>query len=140
MIDTVHIAVCMKPIDGNFASNAVEHGVSGLNVDGCRVEAVGYSAGGMNNCVAFSGGDGTKQARCDGSKGRWPANVLHDGSDEVVELFPESKSTGGKTKSNLGGDRVYGSYAGDRLGQNAGGLGDDGSASRFFQECQADDD
>jgi len=37
----VHIVVAMKPLDGNFAENAARHGVSGLNIDGCRI---GYAS------------------------------------------------------------------------------------------------
>ncbi len=68
--------------------------------------------------------------------GRWPANVAHDGSEEVLAAFAEfgeSKSMGGSGPgSGKVGQRTYGDYAGDRLGQNAGGLGDTGTAARFF--------
>ena len=37
MIGQFNIVVAMKPLDGNFAQNAVKHGVAGLNIDGCRV-------------------------------------------------------------------------------------------------------
>lgn len=32
-----HIVLAMKPLDGNFVENALKHGVSGLNIDGCRI-------------------------------------------------------------------------------------------------------
>ena len=41
MTGVIHIVVAMKPLDGNFASNAIKHGVAGLNIDACRI---GYSA------------------------------------------------------------------------------------------------
>ena len=44
MISTVHIAVCMKPLDGTFAGNALKHGVAGLNIDGCRIGTSEVSA------------------------------------------------------------------------------------------------
>jgi site-specific DNA-methyltransferase (adenine-specific) len=73
--------------------------------------------------------------------GRWPANLVHDGSDEVLAAFPQTGvSSGGKgeasRKSALAGP-VYGGYSGDVLGQNAGGLGDRGSAARFFYSAKA---
>jgi hypothetical protein len=40
MIATLHICVAMKPLDGNFAQNALSRGVAGLNVDGCRIEII----------------------------------------------------------------------------------------------------
>lgn len=66
---------------------------------------------------------------------RWPANVIHDGSDEVVGLFPQSKSTGGQ--SSLGAFRngdVYGKGKDERWGDDPG-YGDSGSAARFFKCC-----
>ena len=55
------IIVARKPLCGTVAENVLTHGTGGINVDGCRVA---------------------------GPSGRWPANVIHDGSDEVVGLFP----------------------------------------------------
>ena len=64
-------------------------------------------------------------------RGRFPSNVMHDGSEEVKDIFPKtSKSTGGKTKSAFGD--IYGTYSGDVLSSSAGGFGDEGSASRYF--------
>lgn len=65
---------------------------------------------------------------------RWPANLIHDGSEEVLATFPQevTKSTGGKNSNGGMGKRVLGSYALDRTGQNAGGLGDEGTPARFF--------
>jgi hypothetical protein len=159
MIDTIHIAVCMKPIEGNFASNAVEHGVAGLNVDGSRITTTENLAGGAyaenpthraakdmwtrdrkgdTNCFKRGGAGEFEQP-----PGRWPSNVVLDGSDEVVEQFPETgKSSGGcgaaSKKTALGG-HVYGDYSGETLGRNAGGVGDEGSAARYFKQCEADD-
>jgi DNA modification methylase len=54
-----------KPIDGTVAGNVLRHGTGALNIDGCRIAAAK----------------------------RWPANVLHDGSDEVVAGFPDSNGS-----------------------------------------------
>ena len=63
--------------------------------------------------------------------GRFPANLMHDGSQEVQDLFPYSKSTGGVNGGKLG-ERTYGKFGNETPGANAGGLGDEGSAARFF--------
>ncbi|WP_316216602.1 DNA-methyltransferase [Bradyrhizobium sp. SZCCHNR3003] len=101
--------VCLgrKPLAGTVAENVLEHGVGAINIDGCRVEQ------------------------------RFPANVLHDGSAEVVSLFPVSVSSGGKQTAGHDGAMRMGRTSGD--GANAGGLGDAGSAARFFYTAKADD-
>ena len=141
MIDTVHICVAMKPLDGNFAQNALEHGVSGINVDGCRVATDGEKVWGSDKPSGFGERDKAQQGRRYFTQGRWPANVIHDGSDEVTGPFPDTgKSTGGSgvasQQAATGG--VYGKYSGGHIGRNLGGLGDEGSASRFFKQCEPD--
>jgi site-specific DNA-methyltransferase (adenine-specific) len=76
--------------------------------------------------------------RPDTSLGRWPANVIHDGSDEVVELFPRAK--GGaypavRGKSDIGAFALGGQHK-DKPNQ-ARIMGDDGSAARFFYCAKA---
>jgi DNA modification methylase len=61
------IAFGRKPLAGTVAENVLEHGPGALNIDGCRLPP-----------------DGCDQV------GRWPANILHDGSDEVVDVFGEA--------------------------------------------------
>lgn len=78
---------------GTVANNVLEHGVGGLNIDGCRVgtENLEYKTTSYQEAHTgeFSGQEQTNHTT--GHKqveGRWPANLIHDGSDEVVELFP----------------------------------------------------
>lgn len=80
------IIMARKPLDGTVAQNVLTHGCGGLNIDGCRV---GNEI--RHNPSAVSGGlyEGFKRKE---SQGRWPANFIHDGSEEVVELFPQTKS------------------------------------------------
>ena len=74
--------------------------------------------------------EGTQYADAD-PRGRFPANVMHDGSDVITKEFPQTgKSSGGKTKSTFGD--MYGTYSGDYVSSSAGGFGDEGSAARFF--------
>jgi len=64
-------------------------------------------------------------------QGRFPANVLHDGSEEVLEGFPTtSKSAGGGGMRGKGG-QIYGKYKGKEYAKIIG-FGDEGSAARFF--------
>jgi hypothetical protein len=134
------IVLARKPLEDTIAQNVMKHGVGGINIDGCRVHTRdnlnggAYSVGGNRSTLAgddrnakgagmFAAG---KTANDDYNQpnGRFPANFMHDGSDEVVSLFPYSKSTGGDGyKNNM--------FAG---GKKTGGhgLGDEGSAARFF--------
>jgi hypothetical protein len=68
------------------AANVLKYGTGAINVDGCRIDSIGYTGGGQNNTVAFRGGGGSKQDRCDGSKGRWPANVIVSYNEDEYKL------------------------------------------------------
>lgn len=91
------ITVARKPFKGTVAGNVLTHGTGAINVDGCRVgteDDTGRKTGalfsGMNKPGGIVGGETTTHPQ-----GRWPANFIHDGSDEVVGLFPETTSGGG---------------------------------------------
>tara|TARA_Y100001970_G_scaffold94716_1_gene119366 strand:- start:107 stop:1045 length:939 start_codon:yes stop_codon:yes gene_type:complete len=67
-------------------------------------------------------------------QGRWPANLIHDGSEEVVNLFPEVQGiVGSKAKGNM---QFLGTKKGSQSG-NRGGKIDFGSAARFFYCAKA---
>ena len=135
------ITVARKPLEEKtVAANVLKYGTGAINIDESRIATNhdvepdarlcgngSYKTGGMavNVYGKFAGTEITSS-----EQGRFPANLIHDGSEEVTELFPKSKSTGGKTKSSFG-DK-YGTFSGDVLGSNSGGLGDEGSAARFF--------
>lgn len=126
------ITLARKPLIGTVAANVLEHGTGALNVDGCRVSGDNYSSGGKNNSIAFGSGM-EKQPRCDGSQGRWPANLIHDGSEEVVGLFPETSS--GKMKQHIEGGSF--NVFGKQYPRNVETIGDSGSAARFFYCAKA---
>jgi len=144
MIDVVHICVAMKPVEGNFAQNALKHGVAGMAIDASRVRANMAEMAGRSG-VAVKGnqvyGKGVRNPT-DGvwepsNEGRWPANVILDGSDEVIGEFPESDHARGNIGNGKGGGGMYG----HGLCMNSFGAGDSGSAARFFKQCErADDD
>lgn len=97
------IIVARKPMKTSVAENVLKYHVGGINIDECRIDFVSEEDKGdpyrfqTNN---GSGKHGIFNASKDvtsvvGAKGRFPANIIHDGSDEVVSGFPESSSNGG---------------------------------------------
>jgi site-specific DNA-methyltransferase (adenine-specific) len=91
------ITVARKPLTGTVAANVLEWGTGGINVDGCRV---GYQNA-ADKKTSVPGGKTLKHSGWNSSSslietrppndlGRFPANLIHDGSDEVVGLFPET--------------------------------------------------
>jgi site-specific DNA-methyltransferase (adenine-specific) len=87
--------LCRKPIQGTVANNVLKYGVGGLNIDGCRVglssddDTKRVSSG---HKTSYIGGSLEKNYDIENQSnrdlGRFPANFIHDGSDEVLELFP----------------------------------------------------
>lgn len=89
------IVLARKPLEAStIARNIVQHGTGALNVEACRIEA--EKATGWGGKAAGDGvfNNGTFNLRNDGDarpvEGRWPANVLHDGSAEVLDLLGEA--------------------------------------------------
>ena len=89
------ITVARKPLVGTVAENVLAHGTGGVNVDGCRVGAAGGTTKAGPQKFGWDG-TGTGQAvgvqRIDA--GRWPANLIHDGSHEALAPFPGTSATG----------------------------------------------
>ena len=90
------ICLAMKPLDGTFAENALTHGVAGLAIDRCRI---GGEKPLRKNTDGKEGlfGMGSRLATGTTTQGRWPANVLHDGSADVLAGFPEVKAATSRT-------------------------------------------
>jgi DNA modification methylase len=123
-----------KPLIGTVANNVLKHGTGGLNIDGTRV-GVGAKKwsepkGGIWNDSVDNGA--TLQ---DNPLGRFPANLIHDGSDEVESVFPNSKSSNSvrKNKNNTGNGLTHGLMS----PVDSYGFSDSGSASRFFYTAKA---
>jgi hypothetical protein len=135
------ITMARKPLQGTVAANVLQHGCGGLNVDGCRVGTDGGTTRSEQAPYAESGWR-TGHAVEPINLGRWPANLIHDGSDEVVRLFPQTGiSAGGKGNATqqAGAKTSYGWSRGEDWG-GAGGYGDSGSAARFFYTAKASRD
>lgn len=140
------ITVARKPLgEKTVAENCLKWGVGGINIDGCRVETSEDqrrpSSGGENGLTGTSTFKIRERRVEDQVKqtGRFPANLIHDGSDEVVGLFPQTKS--GKmgkqhTRHTDGSPNgIYGKFdINHELGET---YGDSGSASRFFYCAKA---
>jgi site-specific DNA-methyltransferase (adenine-specific) len=135
------IMVFRKPLIGTVAENALAHGTGALNIDACLVGETGgtkwVSTGDKGDVGQFGGGikDG---AIADAGKGRWPANVTHDGSAEVLEVFAVYGKAGGGfgTENRAEGTGIYGKFSGATKGRTVG-YGDTGTAARFFYTAKA---
>lgn len=138
------VTVARKPITGTVAANVLEHGTGAINIDGCRVGERDRTDYGLANSKRSQGtcyGQPSESADFDSTKGRFPANLIHDGSDEVIGLFPESNGSGGSVpnvKISGYGDGVVGTgksdyVGGERKKVNCG----TGSAARFFYCAKA---
>jgi DNA modification methylase len=134
------IVLARKPLVGTVAQNVTTHGTGALNIDGCRVGVDAADANHRSPSVAFdgatgvgySGGLGGRPNENLSSLGRWPANLLHDGSEEVVALFPAETRAGHVPRSG-GSTAIWGT--GKEIALDVGvnnGFGDSGSAARFF--------
>jgi len=137
------VIVARKPLIGTVAENVLAYGTGGLNIDGCRVGTDGGTRrDGKGNEPNDSGWENMRgHGVATVNAGRWPANVIHDGSDEVTDLFPETKS-GIAVGTNASPGAIYGSgngLASQSKGCDCMGYGDSGSAARFFQECPIDE-
>lgn len=140
------IVLCRKPVEGTIAENVLKHGTGGLNIDGCRINPGIPVSGGGANFNAWRQGEGRddrpKQhmvSQFGHDKGRFPANIIHDGSPEVTQYFPESKGqqgdVSGKEPSHTGDEHTncYGEYK--RIATPKRGDSISASASRFFKSC-----
>lgn len=103
------ITMARKPFKGTVAANVLAHGPGALNIDACR------------------------------AGGRWPANLCHDGSDEVVELFPANAGAAAPVHTRKGDKfrNTFGTFQGNVDEQGSTFHGDSGSASRFFYCARA---
>lgn len=104
-----HEPICMarKPLKGTVAENMAMYTTGAINIALCRIGA---------------------------APGRWPANLIHDGSDEVVALFPANAGAAAPVHKR-NGDKFRNSYGEFKGNIDEGGstfYGDSGSAARFF--------
>lgn len=130
------IVVARKPFKGSLVDNILEYGVGGLNIDECRV--------GSEERVQFSGRSVSKSTvynkfKQDNSHyetvtGRFPANIIHDGSEETTRDMPQTSKNGSISKRYKMNNRVYGDYG---YCKKWDAYNDSGSASRYFYCAKA---
>jgi site-specific DNA-methyltransferase (adenine-specific) len=132
------IVLARKPLsERTVASNVLRWGTGAINVDGCRIETVETTERPSGKNADIYGADNRRGMIRGGTNGRWPANVIHDGSDEVVGAFPETQSGySDGTKSGIQ-QNVFGKYGPGTFQET---YGDEGSAARFFYTAKADSD
>jgi len=125
--------LCRKPLgESTVAKNVLKWGTGGINIDGCRV---GTEGGTMkvdidkDSNTLFEGGRHNSGKVQELNEGRFPANLIHDGSQGVLDLFPETKSA--VRKPSESGKAQDGWGLGARKPQERG-HDDQGSAARFF--------
>lgn len=141
------ICVARKPLVGTVAENVARFGTGALNIDGCRVgistDTRRSNGKNQNSSSAFPHSDDSWKPHIESAgqigKGRWPANLAHDGSEEVTSLFPHSKD-GVAVKHN--GVKSNGAVRMGRIGNYPPGTpdvgyGSEGSAARFFYCAKA---
>lgn len=132
------IILAMNPLDGTFANNALKHGVAGLSIDGCRVPTSEYLGRvcTAQNPTSYSLRSKTEYYNNSDGKGRFPANFLHDGSQEVVELFPITNG-GGKPQQRDAKARMFGGKFRPEYEPYDDTRHGGGSAARFFYCAKA---
>lgn len=139
------ITVARKPLIGVVVENVAAHGVGAMNIDGCRVEPTGESrvrSGEASQERRYAENGGTNFAATPGVRGgsplgRWPANIVHDGGEEVLAAFPDAPGQQGDLKGHSK-DRLSKTCYGDmKAARNHVARKDSGSAARFFYCAKA---
>lgn len=129
--------LCRKPLEEKtVAENCLKWGVGGINIDGCRVQTEENTGRPCGTKRDVYGGFDQVMTTEGNPAGRFPANLIHDGSDEVVGLFPQTKSPRTYTR---GSDVVDSNinWNPKLQGSEQLGFGDSGSAARFFYCAKA---
>lgn len=136
------IILARKPLQGTVAANFKAHGTGGLNVDACRIPVTDDSyarncsgdrghADNRGRAMEFGMGAGSANAA-----GRWPANLVHDGSAEIQSVFPEEAGAFAPVRGTEPSRPAKNTY--DERARGGGAFhGDNGSAARFFYCAKA---
>ena len=107
------MVLARKPLsEKSVADNVMKHGTGAINIDGCRIEGQ------------------SENSDIDTTGGRWPSNIMHDGSEQVESIFPETSSTEVSRQRTHKGIWSAGELA--ETEQFMPAYGDQGNASRYF--------
>lgn len=121
------IVLARKPLKGTVAQNVLKNGTGAINVDDCRIDVP----------------DLDRRDECDSANGRWPANVCHDGSEEVVACFPAApgqRAAVSATAPSPKASTVYGRMTREPETLARQPRECQGSAARFFYCAKAGED
>ncbi len=152
------ICVARKPLVGTVEANWREHGTGALNIDACRVAGEEMPPNTGRGAMMRRTPDEVREP-CPPAQphelGRWPANLIHDGSDEVLAAFPDAPGQLAPVKFDAEERKTGAVYGAMKRGHepsadsdNQGAVGfkmkpgarrlDSGSAARFFYCAKAD--
>lgn len=141
------ICVARKPLakGHTVAANVLAHGTGAINIDVCRVEPTSESRARIGEAsqgqrYADAGGtdfSATPGFRGGAPEGRWPANLIHDGSVEVVGLFPAQAGASAPVRGTEPSSMTKSAFG--QINRQACNAfhGDTGSAARFFYCAKA---
>ena len=155
------IVLARKPLsEKSIVANVLKHRTGGIHIDACRIEGEKQTRdsnpvmnggkygqnqnaerkivkrksrsddGVWTNKNSGMKAEGTHYADAD-PKGRFPSNVMHDGSEEVLKVFPSTSKSAGGGGVKITGKNVYGKYNGREYDKTIG-YGDEGSVARYF--------
>lgn len=135
------MVLARKPLsEKTVAENVLRWGTGALNIDRARIATDDKIPAISNQNIRGNAYKSENKQRerdtiyTPSEQGRWPANFIHDGSDEVLELFPETKA-GTAVRRNSGGNTFGGTKAKPVMDDL--GYSDSGSAARFFYCAKA---
>lgn len=129
------IVLARKPLEGTVVNNILIYGVGGINIDDSRVPGEEIPINKLEMWSGFGEKVKPEYEQEMNNKGRFPANLIHDGSEEVTELFPRAK--GGAYPAKRGKAVATTFASGQETEGGFRAMGDDGSAARFFYCAKA---
>lgn len=141
------ICVARKPLVGTVAANVLAHGTGALNIDGCRVgdskdvpASVSRAAAG-NSLSGSADGSLRRETGLESGHnpnlGRWPANLIHDGSAEVIAAFPQAPGQLGRLTGSEPSSKTANTFGAFTARAPSTPRDDTGSAARFFYCAKA---
>ncbi len=124
------IVMARKPLEGTVVDNLLAWGTGAINIDESRVPGEPVPINKLEEWSGFGQKIEPNYEQEINSSGRFPANFIHDGSDDVTKLFPRSK--GGAFPAKRGKAVATTFASGQETEGGFRAMGDDGSAARFF--------
>lgn len=128
------IVLARKPLIGTVVENVLTHGTGALNIAACRIPGEPVPINKLEKWSGFGEEIAPEYTATMSDVGRWPANLIHDGSEEVLEEFAKygdrpscmSPSKADSAGTIFGGSRTQGNLPMDS-----------GTAARFFYCAKA---